>query len=247
MIKRWMAVLVLVSMLGAGTARAQENPPAPGFDAAGSDARAMALADRTMQAMGGRRHWDAVQCLGWTIFGRTHLWNKWTGDYRLEADTLLVIMNVNTGEGRAWTKGKAMPSGSALDEVLGTARSIWINDMYWFLMPYKLKDSGVTLTYTGERDTEDGRLADVLTLTFKGVGDTPQNRYEVCIDRETGLVSQWSYFADRADAEPRFTLPWTDWKAYDGIKLAAGHGRERAQVSGIRVSAGDERAAFAGP
>jgi len=246
MFKRWVFAMLLV-FVGTGAARAQENPPAPGFDAAGSDARAMALADRAMEAMGGRRHWDAVQCLGWSIFGRTHLWNKWTGDYRLQADTLLVIMNVNTGKGRAWSKGTEMPGGPALDAVLADARSIWINDSYWFIMPYKLKDTGVTLTYVGERTTEDGRTADVLTLTFKGVGDTPQNRYEVYIDRETGMVSQWSYFADRADAEPRFTLPWTDWKRYDGIKLASGHGSARAQVTGIRVSTGNEAAAFAGP
>ena len=37
------------------------NPPAEGFNAAGSDAKAMELADRTMDAMGGRAAWDSVR------------------------------------------------------------------------------------------------------------------------------------------------------------------------------------------
>jgi hypothetical protein len=232
-------------LLAASLAMAGENPPAPGFDAAGSDARAIAIADRCMDAMGGRARWDAVRCLGWTIFGRTHLWNKWTGDYRLQADTLLVIMNVNSGEGRAWNSGKEMPAGEERQAVLQRARSIWINDSYWFIMPYKLKDTGVTLTCAGERATEDGRAADVLNLAFKGVGDTPQNRYEVFVDRETGLVTQWSYFKNADDTKPGFTLPWTGWTDFAGIKLATGRGR--VDVTGIRTFADDQRAAFEAP
>lgn len=241
---RWLIGTAAALALVAGSAAA-DNPPAPGFDAGGSDARAVAIADRTMDAMGGRAAWDAVQCIGWTIFGRTHLWNKWTGDYRLEADTLLVIMNLNSGDGRAWSRGAEMEAGDARQAVLGEARSIWINDSYWLVMPYKLKDTGVTLKYAGERATDDGRPADVLALTFREVGDTPDNRYEVSVDRETGLVSQWSYFRSAADAEPRFTLPWNNWSSYGGIKLATGRGR--ADVTNLRVSSGDERAAFAAP
>jgi hypothetical protein len=236
---------VLACVLAANAAAAGENPPAPGFDAAGSDARAVEIADRTMDAMGGRASWDAVQCVGWTIFGRTHLWNKWTGDYRLEADTLVVITNLNTGAGRVWSRGSELPPGDACTAALQRAKSIWINDSYWLVMPYKLKDTGVTLRYAGERATGDGRTADVLTLTFNGVGDTPQNRYEVFVDRETGLVSQWSYYRDAADAEPKFTLPWTGWSDFGGIQLATGRGR--TDVTGIRVSKDDERAAFTAP
>ena len=242
---RWWIGTAAALALAAGSALAADNPPAPGFDAEGSDARAVEIADRTMDAMGGRAAWDAVQCIGWTIFGRTHMWNKWTGDYRLEADTLLVIMNVNSGDGRAWSRGAEMEAGDARQAVLSEARSIWINDSYWLVMPYKLKDTGVTLKYAGERATDDGRPADVLALTFREVGDTPDNRYEVFVDRETGLVSQWSYFRSAADAEPRFTLPWNNWSPYGGIKLATGRGR--ADVTNVRVSGGDERAAFAAP
>ncbi len=239
-----LAGMTAVSLF-AGVAASTDNPAAPGFDVEGSDARAVEIADRTMTAMGGRASWDAAQCLGWTIFGRTHLWNKWTGDYRLEEDTLVVIMNVNTGEGRAWRGDAEVTDAAKKTDALSRARSIWINDSYWFIMPYKLKDTGVTLTYLGERATKDDRVTDVLGLTFGNVGDTPENRYEVFVDRESGLVTQWSFFKTAADTEPRFTLPWTGWTVFGGIKLATGRGR--TDVTNIRVSAADERAAFSAP
>ncbi len=227
--------------------RAEKNPPAAGFDQAGSDARAMEIADRVMNAMGGRKHWDQVQTVAWTIFGRSHVWNKWTGDYRLEADTTLVVMNVNTSQGRVWQKGNEVVDAARRDEVLEKAKSIWINDSYWFVMPYKLKDGGVTLKYGGEKATQDGRPADVVVLTFKNVGDTPDNKYDVYVDRETGLVTQWSYYKSAADPEPRFTLAWSGWTNYDGVMMASGRGGERYGVTDIRVSQENDPAAFAGP
>jgi hypothetical protein len=239
------AACLLAGLLFAPAVSAADNPPAPGFDAAGSDPRAIALADRAMEAMGGRAAWDATRVIAWTIFNRSHVWDKWTGDYRLTADTTLVIMNVNTRAGRAWQKGVEVTDAARRDEILARAVSIWINDSYWLLMPYKLKDSGVTLRHAGEKPSGDGRAADVIELTFKGVGDTPDNRYRVWIDRESGLVSQWSFFKSAADAEPRFTLPWTDWQAFGAIKLATGRGR--TDVTGIRVSTEADAAAFSAP
>jgi len=239
--------VVALFVLGVALACATraDNPPAPGFDAAGSDAAAVALADRAMEAMGGRAAWDAVQTLGWTIFKRTHLWNRWTGEYRLDADTLLVKMNVNTGQGRVWRSGVEVTDAAERDPVLERATSIWINDSYWLVMPYKLKDTGVTLRYGGEHATDDGRAADMIVMTFANVGDTPENKYEVYVDKESGLVTQWSYYPTVTDAEPKFTLPWTDWTQMNGVRIAMGRGR--TTVSGVTVSAGDERARFDAP
>jgi len=238
------AALVALVVL-AVAAPAADNPPAPGFDAAGSDARAIQVADRSMEAMGGRPAWDAVRVIGWTIFKRTHVWDKWTGDYRLEADTTLVIMNVNTKQGRVWEKGVEVTEPTRRDPILDEARSIWINDSYWLVMPYKLKDSGVTLRYHGELATEDGRPADVVELTFRDVGDTPQNKYLVSVDRETGLVSQWSFFETANDAEPRLTRPWNGWTSFGAVKLSTGRGK--FEVTGIRVSGEADPTAFAAP
>ena len=221
-----------------------KNPPAGGFDMK-SDPKAMELADRTMDAMGGREAWDRVRTIGWTIFKRNHVWDKMTGDYRLEADTVVVVMNIHNHQGRVWSKGREITDAAVREQWLRDGMSIWINDAYWLLMPYKLKDTGVTLRYVGEQKTQDGRDADTIQLTFANVGDTPENKYLVWIDRETSLVSQWAYFEKATDAEPKFTRPWTNWTAFDGIKIALGRGK--FDVTNVRVSGDADKTAFAAP
>jgi len=217
---RWSAGVCLV----AAVAVAGDNPPADGFDATGSDRRAIEIADEVMERMGGREAWDDTECIAWTIFGRSHVWNRHNGDYRMETDTSVVIMNLESGEGQSWERGVQL-QGEEHAVAIRRARSVWINDSYWLVMPYKLKDSGVTLRYGGEVATEDGRAADVLELTFTAVGETPDNKYEVYVDRESGLVSQWAFYRDADDPDPRFVIPWANWSSYGDIKLSSGRGK----------------------
>jgi hypothetical protein len=206
------------------------NPPAAGFDLAGSDPQAIEIADRVLDAMGGRRRWDATRVIAWNFLGRRRLmWDKHAGSVRieyLEGDPLDVALQLETLQGRAWRGGVEIEDRTELAALLEAARRHWINDSYWLVMPYKLKDSGVTLRHLGER-AQAGRSFDVLGLTFQGVGVTPQNRYEVWVSRDRALVEQWSWFENAADAQPRFTLPWDDWRSYGGILLCGEHGERR--------------------
>ena len=108
--------------------------------------------------------------------------------------------------------------------MLDLAVSAWINDSYWMFMPYKLKDTGVTLRHLGAAEMLDGRSAEILQLTFDGVGETPENKYLVYVGRESGLVEQWDYFANAADAEPAIQTPWHNWKRYGEILLSDDRG-----------------------
>jgi len=210
------------------------------------DARAAAVARDVARRLGGRAAWNAVRCLGWTIFGRTHRWDRRTGDYRLEEDSTVTVLNLRTGTGRVWVAGRELTSTEKRDAVLARAKSVWINDSYWLLMPYKLLDDGVILRFAGTGRTKDGRQADVLDLTFRGVGETPGNRYEVYVDHDTRLVSQWAFYETAQDSVPRFVLPWDGWKKYGDLWLSSGRGRFK--VTGIFASTGDCPArTFSGP
>ena len=108
-------------------------------------------------------------------------------------------------------------------------------DSYWVFMPFKLKDSGVTLKYSGKSETADGKPADVLELTFKDVGRTPENKYHVYVDEDSRLVTQWDYYENASDPEPRFQMPWQNWQKQGGIMLSADRGeraRERGRARG---------------
>ena len=210
------------------------NPPAEGFNLEDSDMLAMLLADKSMQAMGGREAWDNTRYLSWNFFGRrTHVWDKSTGNLRIEVPSsdLFILMNINDKQGRVQKSGVEVTD--SLDYFLQKGYEWWINDSYWLVMPYKLKDSGVTLKYIGEDTTQEGRLSDVLQLSFKDVGVTPANIYEVWIDAETKLVSQWAYYPDSNAREPRFNTPWKDYSKYGEVLLSGDRGDY--QLTDIKV------------
>ena len=134
----------------------EPNPPAPGFLVEESDAEAIALADKVMIRLGGREAWDATRFVSWKFFGnRFHIWDKHTGDIRVEGadretkETYLILMNLQTKQGRGWRSGEEITDPAALAELLKLGESAWINDAYWMFMPYKLKDTGVALEYLG--------------------------------------------------------------------------------------------------
>jgi len=203
--------------------------------ARGSDPHAVAIAEEVVEALGGCAAWERARVLEWTFFGRrSHVWDKWTGDYRLDEGQKVVLMNLNTGVGRVYEDGVEVADVAQRAKELARAKSIWINDSYWLVMPYKLLDPGVKLTDAGQKKLGTGQAADVLRLTFEAVGDTPRNAYEVFVTKDTRRVAEWAYFEDQADAEPKLTSPWSGWKEYGGIQLCGERGPKR-EITGIAV------------
>lgn len=205
------------------------NTPAEGFNMAGSDERAMAIADEVMLAMGGRKNWDETRTLCWNFFGSRELvWDKWTGDVRIESlrDTTTYLLNLNTMEGKVSKNGVEVTDPELRTQLLDRGKRIWINDSYWLVMPFKLKDTGVTLKYSREDTTMSGLDSDVLQLTFKNVGSTPQNKYEVWVSKDERLVRQWYYFPTDT-SEARIKSPWDEYRRYSKIMLSGNRG-ERA-------------------
>ncbi len=205
------------------------NPAAQGFNVTASDAKAVAIADEVMDAMGGRQAWDETRYLMWNFFdARRHIWDKSTGDLIIEGirDTFDIRMNLKSNIGIVNYNGNILTDQDSLQKYLDKGKSMWINDAYWVFMPHKLKDSGVTLKYVEKDTTNNGRSADVLSLTFDQVGDTPENMYYVYVDDSTRLVSQWSFYNTSKDSVARFTTPWEDYAQFDRINLSVSRGAD---------------------
>lgn len=204
-----------------------KNPAMEGFNTDSSDVEAIMIADEVMKAMGGRKAWDNTRHIAWTFFGsRKLIWDKWTGNVRVESlkDPQVILLNINNNTGKVMMDGEELTEPDSVAKYVEKGRRAWINDSYWLVMPFKLKDSGVTLSYLGDSTTEDGRDAKLLELRFDGVGVTPQNKYCIWVDDETSLVSQWSFFSKAEDEEARFTMPWLDYKTYGKIRLSGDRG-----------------------
>jgi hypothetical protein len=233
------AVIILAACTGSAAQSpapvSEPSPPAsPAYPDAASmpnDPRATAVADRVMQALGGKEAWDNTRFLRFSFgserdgkfVGRTHTWDKWTGRYRVEGvtregDPFITVMNLNTRQGAAWLKGRPL-EGDEWNQQLERAYGMWVNDTYWLLMPYKMRDPGVILSYAGEEKGANGAMYDKVKLTFDNVGLTPRDAYWVWVNRDTGMVDRWD-FVLKGEAVPPTTFLWTGWKKYGGIMLA---------------------------
>ncbi|HMP29821.1 MAG TPA: hypothetical protein PKD85_09480 [Saprospiraceae bacterium] len=207
-----------------------QNPAAQGFDTANSDAKAIALADDVMKAMGGRKAWDRTRFITWNFFGaRKHIWDKKTGNVRIEGlrDQSIAIINVNNDTGMIFRNGEKVSHPDSLTKYIKIAKGQWINDSYWLVMPYKLKDSGVTLKYLGDAKTQKDEEAHLLSLTFKEVGNTPQNKYHVWVTKSDNLVKQWAFFQSAANENPGFVLPWENYQKEGKILLSGDRGERK--------------------
>ena len=214
------------------------NPPAEGFNEKGSDQKAIAIADRVMEAMGGRNNWDKERFFSWNFFGfRTLWWDKMTGDVRIQmhrSDSTKILVNIFNNTGRVSINGTEMSHADSVSKYVTKGKGIWINDSYWLFMPFKLKDSGVTLTYITTDTLQSNKICDVLQMTFEGVGNTPQNKYHVWVDQSDHLVKQWAFYRNNDREKPNFINPWEGYKKYNSIYLSGNRGER--QITDIQVS-----------
>ncbi len=202
------------------------------------ETRADSVAWRIYEASGGPAVWTQVPYVRFNFGGapdtattrppaRRHLWNRQTGDYRLEiprGDTLYTaLFNINTREGQVYRDGTALDS-TANQAWLERAYRSFINDTYWLLVPTKVFDEGVTRAYVADSSSAD---RDVITLSFARVGLTPGDRYWLYANPDTGMLEAWGYVLEgNPDASPSFierTEVQTIETPYGTARLATAH------------------------
>ena len=209
------------------------NTPMAGFNTEGSDAKALQIADSVMKAVGGRYAWDMTRYIRWTFFGsRSLVWDKTKEKVRIDYlnNDTKIRLNLKDMTGRVYKDGKEMTNPDSLKKYLERGKGAWINDSYWLVMPFKLKDSGVTLKYAGVKKNALGVDCDVLNMTFKAVGNTPDNKYEVYVNPSSHLIVQWDYYAKATNEKPNISTPWEDYRALGNIMLSISRGDKRSMV-----------------
>lgn len=191
------------------------------------ETRADSVAHRLLQAHGADA-WASAPYLRFNFSFETpdgtqtiarHLWNRNTGEYRMEWSTgpdssYVALVNAREEQdGRL--SGTVYLNGTELDGSDGkTAReqayARFANDTYWLLSPLKVFDSGVNRTYLPDSSTAKH---DVIRLTFDDVGRTPGDRYWLYVSTDTGRLDRWAYHLQGMDEEdpPQF-YDWTNYK-----------------------------------
>jgi len=150
-------------------------------------------------------------------------WDRYTGDYRVsgknrEGKDVLVIMNINTKQGKAWVDGTEVADPK--DQLTFGYRR-FINDTYWLLMGFKTFDPGVTREYAGEKSDAAGHAYDLVKLSFDKVGLTPGDVYWMWVNRDTGLVDEWDMRLEgsKPEDEPSAVL-FHDYRRFGGLLIS---------------------------
>ena len=225
-----------------------------------SDPRAVQIADQVMKALGGKERWAALAGLRWTFQsangdtlrpGRIHTWDMRTGWHRVEGknrqgQAFVLVHSMDGTQSGAWMDGTAI-EGDSLAKLAKRAKSLWTNDTYWMLMPYKLRDPGVHLKYDGEARDGD-TVYDKLALSFENVGETPGDHYWVYVNRANHRVEKWE-FVLQGQSPPPDVWTWEGWEQHAGLWFPTVHrsGTHAVYTRDVDTPDAIPAATFAGP
>ena len=166
-----MLVLLAASLMGA---------PALAEDTPSTDAKAQEVAEKLMKALGGQANWDKARYLRFDFVvereGKVastvkHLWDRYSGRYRVEGTTgekeayVVLFEDINARKGRGFSQRQSR-QGEDLQKLLDMGYGRFINDTYWLLMPFKWNDPGVHLKYEGTATDKD-TVWDKVRLSFE--------------------------------------------------------------------------------
>jgi hypothetical protein len=202
-----------------------------------NDKKANAIVKEMLTAMGGTKNYDNTHFIQWDFVNRTLSWNKWTGDVRVENPSAnqVILLNINTLKGKVYENGALVKEEKKANYLLETAKNWWINDSYWLVMPWKLQDPGVNFSYVKSEQLFDGTMTDILQLTFSAVGVTPENKYWIYVDKEKHLITQWAYYQNYNDTEPKFLKPWNNYQKVGNILLSFDRPNENITPKNVLV------------
>ncbi len=216
-----LAPLLLLFSFAAACAPNQASPPEFESTMPNLESRADSLAFRALEASGGELAFSSLPYLQFYFgsesssgvrTGRRHLWDRNSGDYRLEYNrgqdtTVVVLFNTQTRAGTAFRNGIEADDSAMLVE---RAYGAFINDTYWLLMLIKMLDPGVFRELVPDSSTTE---FEVVKLTFEEVGLTPGDSYYVYLDRQSGMVKRWHYVL-QSGREGRWD--WADYVEMEG-------------------------------
>jgi len=207
---------------------------AAGIDTLALETTADSVASRLLEAHGADalasapylRFNFAVETPGGTQVVGRHLWNRETGDYRVEWNqgsdssyvALVNVRDVSDGvpSGAAYLNGSQL-EGEAGRRAREEAYGRFVNDTYWLLVPFKTFDPGVNRSYLPDSSTA---AHDVVHLRFGNVGLTPDDQYWLYVSTKTGRLDRWAFHLQGMpdDAPPRAF----DWTGYKTLQAPAG-------------------------
>ena len=199
-----------------------------------ADAKAAQVAKELTDAMGGQSAWDNLPCFrfdfvavkeGKEVARFQHWWDKKNGRARVEGPDdqghhVVAIFNLGDKHGVSFTDGVPDSDPATIKGRIQNGYERWVNDTYWVMMPFKLRDPGTNLTYDRQANGPNGEVWDVLSLTFdSNVGLTPQDHYWLYVNQKTHLVDKWEMLLTGSKPPPGMAS-WESWTQVGPVRLS---------------------------
>ena len=221
---------------GATTTTPAAAPAAPASAAplGEADARSVAVVQALTDAMGGQETWNRLPYFrfdfvvvrdGKEVARFKHWWDREHGRCRVEGPDdkgrmVAAIFTLADKKGRAFVDGVPELDSARVASIIQNGYERWVNDTYWVIMPFKLRDPGTHLKYDRTQQGDDGSTYDVLALSFsKGVGLTPDDHYWLYVNQKTHLIDKWEMILTGQKPPPSGST-WESWTDIGPLKLS---------------------------
>jgi hypothetical protein len=179
----------------------------PTFDRAGSDPKALEIADRVIAAAGGQGKWAAAKELRWkesVTTGETTppiqssgAWDRWNGRHQHRERTpegdLVVMRGIYDSHVTAFgEKGRNRLSLGKEDteRALARARERWAFETTTLFLPFLLEAPGTKLEMVGEQAVDGGEPIDMIKVTFDPKDPTRSATYYAGVNRTTNQIDR---------------------------------------------------------
>lgn len=236
--------LFLALAAGAGacatprTAAATQKTPAA-FDPAQSEAKALEAVDTMLATLGGVEMWNQVKQIRWDVKYYmsdelngffSHSWDIWNGRHRFEFaapdelakdEPVLTFAMYNLFDrSKGFVANTANPHQNApaadRERLVAFAYENWQRDAYQLSMLYKLRDPGVILSYSGERQDFFGLCKPAcLDIKVTFAPEVGTDTYHVLINTESNMPE----VVEKVLPTGKLGLRVGDWIEVDGLKF----------------------------
>ena len=176
--------------------------------------KAEQLADRMLEALNDEAYQE-LDVIKWS-FPRGHhfVWNRKEDSVEVKWSDYEVVFKTKTLDGQAYHQGEKLEDDdkrSAIDD----AWTLFANDSFWLVAPFKVRDSGTTRSYV---ETEDGPG---LLVTYSSGGVTPGDSYLWVLD-ESYRPKYWKMWVSIVPVGG-LKFIWEDWEEKEGVWFGTLH------------------------
>ncbi|WP_026810282.1 hypothetical protein [Arenibacter latericius] len=169
------AVLLLLGIAGILFAIIHESRPK-----SSPSKEADALANKMLTALNYEAYKN-TRFLEWSFANNQHhyLWDKEQHQVEVRWDAYTVTLNLNDHSKGKALKNETLLEGEEKKEIMQKARTLFNNDSFWLVAPYKVFDKGTQRSLVPYNNGSNG-----LMVTYTSGGDTPGDSYLWILDEK---------------------------------------------------------------